>query len=72
MIRKILETSLSSQNMGTRASALQGLLYLLQRFAATPEPNRIVTVVGTTMDYAAKYLGYDTVRHSAIGRGRRL
>lgn len=58
VVKKLCETSLSSQHISTRASGLDGLLYLLQRFSRNNlDLNRIGTLVNLAMDYAGKYLG---------------
>lgn len=58
MVKKLCESSLISHHISIRASGLDGLMYLLQRFNRSPDPNRSSSFVNLAMDYAEKYLVY--------------
>ncbi|KAK4002443.1 hypothetical protein OUZ56_004272 [Daphnia magna] len=56
LIRKHCEASLYSQHISTRASGLDGLLYLLQKLARNPDLARTGSLVNLAMDYVGKWL----------------
>ncbi|EFX77022.1 hypothetical protein DAPPUDRAFT_106588 [Daphnia pulex] len=56
LVKKHCETALNSQHISTRTSGLNGLLYLLQKFARHPDLARTGTLVNLAMDYVGKCL----------------
>ncbi|XP_046649350.1 huntingtin-like isoform X2 [Daphnia pulicaria] len=56
LVKKHCETALNSQHISTRTSGLNGLLYLLQKFARNPDLARTGTLVNLAMDYVGKCL----------------
>jgi hypothetical protein len=56
LVKKHCGTALNSQHISTRTSGLNGLLYLLQKFARNPDLARTGTLVNLAMDYVGKCL----------------
>lgn len=61
VIKKHCEASLYSQNISTRASGLDGLLYLLQKLVRNPDLARTGSLINLTLDYVVKWLKYKTI-----------
>lgn len=57
-MKKVCEASLGSQHITTRANGLEGLMFLLQKFARYPDHSRAGFLVNLAMDYITKYLRF--------------